>query len=318
MMGSIDSVPAAFQLTVVDGQEWLSFQAPAGIPWPTGAVETVGPPPWAQLQALELAVPFRQEAVDADVAWKPAGKSTETLARFQNRRLAVGSATLATGVDRLQAAAGSCGFAAFGISDLKVWMAPVGLCLAGRFTVGGAEAPFTIRIGVDLGGAGGRRLIVNFSDVRLFAPLPPQLSPPALLVGTAIAQAIGAGTAVAVDALRVGGSTIDLDPLEISLASELVSRGWRLPDLSRLRLQSVVMADPLQMQLQFDKHGHPTEPLPTLEFSTSVSPSTALRFGATAVPGDPLVEHLVAAVAALETGQSAHAAGLFNEVAALA
>jgi tetratricopeptide (TPR) repeat protein len=257
-MGLVDSVPAAFELTVVNARERLSFTRP---------------PPmrghdWGGIVTLELDVPARD---DDDGGPRPTvighPDTPPSVALFQSRRLRFRTATLATTPEQLQTVLGACPLTEAGFQETRVWMDPAGLHLGGRFTVGNAEAPFTIRVAFNPRPHGSRRLEIDFADVRLFAHLP--IPDPS--VGVAMARAIAKTKALGMAAMvQVNGSTIDIDPLEVALVFALVSRGWRLPDLGHAWLRTVVQKD-AELWLSFD--GEEPDTLPTT--TDSVTGATA-------------------------------------------
>jgi tetratricopeptide (TPR) repeat protein len=232
-MGSVDSVPAAFELTVVDGRVRLSFRAPDGSPVlsPSGVA-------WAEVAALEL-----------EARHVGGGPCSDDVAWFQSRRLAVREAILVTDIARLHNALDALPFAESGLHDVRLQMGPGGIRMDGRFAAGNSEAPFTIRIAIEPRGGGPRRIRIDFADVRLFA----SLSVPGPLVGAAVARALGTAAAlydtVPGTTVRVTGAAIDVDPLELGLIHALVAKGWRLPDLEHGLLQSVTYTnDEIQMR----------------------------------------------------------------------
>ena len=285
-MGSLESVPAAFELTVVGGHDLLSFKAPSQ------RQSSSSPDRWGEIDALDLAIdpPDRAES-------RSTGRAGESQAPafLQNRRLPVFRATLVTSVRRLSAALGTCRLGDFGVEATRVWMGPSGLCLGGQVTVGNRQAPFTIRIVTELRSDGRRRLRVILADVRLFAHLPL----PAPLVGAAIARAIGAAIGASGPAVRVHGPTLDIDPLEPALIPALVERGWRLPDLRQAWLESVNLSDE-EVRLQFESEGTPTESVATLD---QAAPAPTMSW----LEGERLPESLATAEERLFAGDLAAA-----------
>ena len=255
-MRSSTSVPAAFELSVVDGREWLSFKAAT-----ESALESSARGTWAVIQSLDLARPA-DATMEGSTSLAPG--ADRQVARLMNRRLAFKQATLMTSVARLQEALSWCPLAEAGLSDVRVWKGPGGVRLAGRFAAGGAEAAFTIRVAVEPRNDGRRRVLLSFLDVRLFGALPV----PAPLIGAAVARALAAGvppgSAVRFGVREAALASLELDPLEAMLTGALVSKGWRLPDLTRAWLQSLAQSDGT-IQLRFASDGHPTERLATLE-----------------------------------------------------
>ncbi len=284
-MGSDQSVPAAFQLTVVDGQGLLSFGAKS---LPTAASSQAGVP-WAALESLELEFPAAASPRATDFA-----RTSDGTTGLHGRRLAIRGATILTSVTQLAEALLACPLADAGVKEARVWMAGDGLRLVGRFKVGNREAPFTIRVGLDPRADGRRRLRISLGDVRLFAQLPL----PAPLVGAAIARAIGRAAAATGPAIRTQGPAIDVDPLELALISTLVAHGWRLPNIRRGWLKSVERTDG-ELRLRFGSEGHPTERMATLEPSSGeadpVAPLSCLE-------GERLPETLARAEEFLQAG----------------
>ena len=260
----MESVPAAFELTVVDGAEVLSFRAPARAasssqtgPRPESSAARPTDGAWGGVDALDL-------TGDAPGGHK-VGAGARRVANFQNRRLAISRATLGSSLARLSEALAACPLADFGIGEARLWKGPDGPRLVGRATVGNREAPFTIRIALDPRADGRRRLRVILADVRLFAHLPL----PAPLVGAAIARAISAAKGAAGTAVRASGPVLDIDPLELALVPALVGHGWRLPSLKRGWLESVDFPEG-NARLQFGSEGYPTDRVSALDQSSSV------------------------------------------------
>ena len=285
-MGLVDSVPAAFELTVVDARERLSFTRPPRVPGhDRGGILT-----------LELDVPARD---DGDGPLPPGDGQPDTppsVAHFQSRRLRFRAATVATTLEQLQTMLGACPLVEAGFQETRVWMDAAGLHLGGRFTVGSAEAPFTIRVAFNLRAHGSRRLGIDFADVRLFGHLP--IPDPS--VGVAMARAIARMKALGMAAMaQVNGSTLDIDPLELALVFALVSRGWRLPDLGRGWLRTMVQKD-AELFLSFGGEEPDTLPLPTRDLG-----ATATRLAC--LEGERLPEWLAVAEELLSAGDLAGA-----------
>ncbi|MEO8211848.1 MAG: hypothetical protein ABI560_01585, partial [Myxococcales bacterium] len=263
-MGAADSVPATLHLTtvtVVDGRASLSFASKRDHQTERGAGgDAIDDPvlqsPWVNVESLELQ---SAEQVQVQVQVQVDEQQQD---RLKNRRLVFKGATLVTSTALLQDALSSCPLMTAGISELRPWMGPNGVRLVGRVAIQGAEAPFTIRIAVEPRREGRRRLLLGLSDVRLFGALPL----PAPLVGATLGRAILARQTAIPGTVRAIGPAIDVDALEASLATALVAKGWRLPDLGRAWLKTVVQGDDGgEIRLRFASDGRPTERLGTLE-----------------------------------------------------
>ncbi len=293
-MGSIDSVPAAFELTVVDGRARLSFNIA-----PAGSFLSSSGAAWADVQHLELQAPRGERApvLPDDTPW------------FQTRRLSFVSAIIAARISQLQSALHACPLAEAGIHETRLWMDPVGVHMGGRIAVGNSEAPFTIRVTAEPRGDRDRRVRIDFADVRLFAPL----SIPGPLCGAAVARALTAaltkpGAMLAGPSVHVLDAAVDLDPLESTLIAALVSKGWRLPNLEPAWLQSVIQANS-EIRLRFEGEDSPTQSLGDVE-------PGARTAGLPSLDGESVPESLAAADKCLFAGDLSAAERAYRQVLA--
>src|SRR5450432_571558 len=281
-MGSaMDAVPAALELSVVEGRARLSFEAPdrkvAASPGQRAsrAPTSTG---WAGLAALQLDVPRAGPELDLGLGL---GLNPEVVvsgarahqgrpaagAAFQNRRLALRSASITTSVPRLQAALDRCPLGNQGVLEARLCLSGGRIRVLGRFGAGGRETPFSILVAIEpRAGGSPRRLRIGLADVRVFGPLPV----PGPLVGEALARAIrlqvpetaawpdpgqpggvfiaNAGVA---GTRHAGAATVEFDPLELVLANSLVARGWRLPALDGSGLHELAQRDDGEFILHF-------------------------------------------------------------------
>ena len=293
-MGSIDSVPAAFELTVVDGRARLSFNNALA-----GSFLSSSGAAWADIAHLELQAPRDERApvLPDDTPW------------FQTRRVSLVSAIVATGIGQLQSALQACPLAGAGIHETRLWMDPVGVHMGGRIAVGNSEAPFTIRVIAKPRGDRDRRVRIDFADVRLFAPL----SIPGPLCGVAVARALTAaltetGANLGSASVRVIGAAIALDPLESTLIAALVSKGWRLPNLEPAWLQSVIQANS-EIRLRFESEDSATQSLDDVERGARTARLPGLD-------GGPVPESLAAADECLFAGDLPAAERAYRQVLA--
>ncbi len=245
-----ESVPTAFTLTV--GETSLR------LPWPPGPATDLDLG-WVRVDGLALdgsrVAAARPMVANGDESDDGAAPFDDATAHLQTQRLAFRAATLATDPARLQAGLDRCALAASGFEELRVWFGKDAPWIGGRVRIGDRQAPFTLRLAVEPGATGTRRVRVFFGDVRLFGALPV----PAPLVGASLARALASACRGAAH-LAVAGGAIDIAPLDLALVSSLVAWGWRLPDLTPATLRSV-FTHAGELRLAFTSASEPADPL---------------------------------------------------------
>ena len=308
-MGSTQSVPPAFELTVVDGRHLLSLLTPARLP---GAALKNGDGRDGGDLGLEASHHGENrdggeygdarlfiERLLLDAGPRPAGArgAPPAASTLRNRRTRLRAAILNISLAQLNRALGAVPLVDAGIVDLRVWMAPGGPRLTGTFVAGNHRTPFTIRPAIEPRANGPRRLRIVLSDVRAYAALPL----PAPLIGVALARAIGSAAGAAV---RRAGPSLDVDPLAMVLEQSLVARGWRLPDLAGVSLDAIDAGGSGAVRLRFGGNRPSTDRYATLPGGTA---QVAVR-----VEGEPLPESAFEAEERLNAGDLAAAEAAFR------
>ncbi|HVZ70817.1 MAG TPA: hypothetical protein VHJ20_00450, partial [Polyangia bacterium] len=169
----------------------------------------------ARLDHMEVTVPAR------------AGDGALTPARARLRRGRLRTAVITLDEAGLRAAFDPAALAAAGIADLSLSCADGYVLFRARATVDGRQADFTARALVTP--SSGRRVRVAIDDVRIYGFLPV----PAPLLGGALFAATRLGAGAGRAARRWSA---EVDPLDLAIYETFAADGWRLPDLSRVRV----------------------------------------------------------------------------------
>ena len=189
----------------------------------------------ASLDSLEVTLPSRDGADDGVV----------TAGSARRRRGRLRSAVISVDGTRLPAVLAPHALAELGLSDLRLRLADGHVCLRAHATVEGREADFTARVLVSP--ASRRRVRVTIDDVRVYGFLP---VPAPLLGGAILAASLANGQAEGRRALPPHW-TLEVDVLDLAVFETFASRGFRLPDISAARLDTISVA-PTGITLAWD------------------------------------------------------------------
>ncbi len=221
-----------FALVPSDGRTLLSLGT-----WSLGAI--------ARLEDLVVEIPTPR----APVAPEPGQVPIE---RLRNRRGRLVTATVTTDLGRIARELERPGMrarlAAAGIPEVRVGLSDGAFHLVGRAAMGDREAAFTARAQLARTAArraapatpatqatsavnDGSRLRLSIEDLRIYGFLPV----PAPVVARAILSSL-------VQARPGTRWWIDFDPLEVALLETFAANGWRLPDASGARLQTIELS----------------------------------------------------------------------------
>jgi tetratricopeptide (TPR) repeat protein len=177
----------------------------------------------ARLDHMEVMVPARGHADD--------GALTPERARLRRGRLRTAVITLDEA--GLRAAFDAATLAAAGVTELGLSLADGYVLLRARAASHGREADFTARALV--APAAGRRLRLTVDDVRIYGYLPV----PAPLLGGAL---VGATRLLGSDGHASRHWSVEVDALDLAIYETFAAAGFRLPDLSKVRLLGATIA----------------------------------------------------------------------------
>jgi tetratricopeptide (TPR) repeat protein len=180
------------------------------------------------------------------------GDAAVTLDGARRRRGRLRAAVITVDAARLSAALAPRALAELGISELRLGIAEGHVRLRAHARIEDREADFTARVLVSP--ASRRRVRVTIDDVRVYGFLP--LAAP-LLGGMILAASAASSEPAARRAALQAHWSLELDVLDLVVYETFASCGFRLPDISSARLDTVRVA-PSGITLAWD--GDPARP----------------------------------------------------------
>jgi thioredoxin-like negative regulator of GroEL len=214
-------------------------------------VSTIGGSPALAVAPRTLADVAKLDRMEVTLPPTQAGNGDVTLEGARRRRGRLRAAVISVDAGRLQAALAPRALAELGISDLHLDLAEGHVRLRAHARVKDREADFTARVLVTP--ASRRRVRVTIDDVRVYGFLP--LAAP-LLGGTILAASALGGEPGSRRAPLPAHWTLELDVLDLAVYEAFASLGFRLPDISGARLDSVSVA-PAGITLAWDAEDRP-------------------------------------------------------------